>query len=139
MKKFLLLMIITLLFAALVACSNDNEEENKNKNQEEQQEKEEQKVYENESFKDVTVNESGNQFVVTGKARVFEGVFQYAIINKSEIVKQDNYHTEGAPTWGEFEIAFDKELATTIELFFFSAKDGSKTDVLKIPLDMGFN
>ena len=76
--------------------------------------------------------------VVKGKARVFEGVFQYAVISGTEILLENHYQTDGAPAWGNFEISIDKELLTkeevSFELFVYSAKDGSKTDVLTIPI-----
>lgn len=153
MKNALSLIMMVILFVSLVACgTNENNKSpnvsgNKNDqtdiSQEEQQEekpgKQEQKKYENESFKDVEMKKSENKLVVTGKARVFEGVFQYAIINGDDVLKQDKCQTEGAPAWGEFEISFDKEIVmnegTKLELFFLSAKDGSKTNTLTIPLN----
>ena len=49
------------------------------------------------------LHENENGVNVTGKARVFEGVFQYAVVSKDEILKEDHYQTAGAPAWGEFE------------------------------------
>ncbi|MFZ3577359.1 Gmad2 immunoglobulin-like domain-containing protein [Virgibacillus sp. DJP39] len=164
MKKYLFLLVIFAVITMLAACGSDEnngKEEttgnDTNKNQEEQKEvvedseqnpeedqnkqeenSEEQKIYENDSFKDVEVNKSGDKVVVTGKARVFEGVFNYSIISDGEVLKKDTYQTDGAPAWGEFEISFDKELIkekTTFKLFFLSAKNGTKTDVLEIPLN----
>ena len=95
-------------------------------------------TYENNSFKDVAFNENGNGIIVTGKARVFEGVFQYAVVSGGEILKEDHYQTDGAPAWGAFEFTIEKDLltkpGTSLELFVYSAKDGSKTDVLPIIL-----
>jgi hypothetical protein len=95
-------------------------------------------TYENNSFKDVAFNENGNGIIVTGKARVFEGVFQYAVLSGEEILKEDHYQTVGAPAWGAFEFSIEKDLltkpGTSLELFVYSAKDGSKTDVLPIIL-----
>jgi hypothetical protein len=95
-------------------------------------------VYQNEVFKDVVVSESENKIIVTGKAQVFEGVFQYALYDNEKVLKQSNYQTEGAPAWGEFKITFDKEFLITrntrFELFVYSAKDGSKVNTLEIPL-----
>ena len=92
--------------------------------------------YENNSFKDVAFNEYENGIIVTGKARVFEGVFQYAVVSGEEILKEDHYQTDGAPAWGAFEFTIEKDLltkpGTSLELFVYSAKDGSKTDVLPI-------
>ena len=91
--------------------------------------KNEDKQYGNEAFDEVTVSKTGDQVVVKGKARVFEGVFQYAVISGTEILLEDHYQTVGAPAWGDFEIAIEKELLTkedvSMELFVYSAKDGS--------------
>jgi hypothetical protein len=95
-------------------------------------------TYENNAFKDVKVTENENGVIVTGKARVFEGVFQYAVVSGEGIVKEDHYLTAGAPAWGEFELSLGKDLltkpGTKLELFVYSAKDGSKTDVLTVVL-----
>ncbi|MGG1400432.1 Gmad2 immunoglobulin-like domain-containing protein [Bacillus salipaludis] len=98
----------------------------------------EQKVYQNNSFKNVVLSEKDDKIIVKGQARVFEGVFQYAVTSGNKTILQDHYQTEGAPTWGDFEISFDQSLVEktgeTFELFVYSAKDGSKADVLTIPL-----
>jgi Immunoglobulin-like domain of bacterial spore germination len=98
----------------------------------------EDKVYQNEVFKDVVVTETADKIIVTGKAQVFEGVFQYALYDGEKVLKESNYQTDGAPAWGEFEIAFEKELVSTnnvkFELFVYSAKDGSKVNTLEIPI-----
>jgi hypothetical protein len=95
-------------------------------------------VYQNEVFKDVVVVESKDEFIVTGKAQVFEGVLQYALYDGEEVLLENNYQTDGAPAWGKFEITFKKALVTTketkFELFVYSAKDGSKVNTLEIPL-----
>jgi hypothetical protein len=96
------------------------------------------KVYHNDAFQQVVVSETEDSFVVTGKARVFEGVFQYAVVAGENILLQDKYQTDGAPAWGDFEISIDKGLGgkaeIVLELFVYSAKDGEKVDVLTIPL-----
>ena len=129
----------------LIACSHENKApvvdkksnviENKNKNTKSNLPK---KQYENEAFKDVIITETDQGIVVTGKASVFEGVFQYAVVAGGDILLQDRYQTDGAPAWGDFEISFDKELGekdgAVLELFVYSAKDGAKVDVLSIPL-----
>jgi hypothetical protein len=95
-------------------------------------------VYQNDVFKEVVITETTDTILVTGKAQVFEGVFQYALYDGEKVVKESNYQTDGAPAWGEFEITFKKELVTTdnikFELFVYSAKDGSKIDTLEIPI-----
>ncbi|WP_060673566.1 Gmad2 immunoglobulin-like domain-containing protein [Rossellomorea vietnamensis] len=95
-------------------------------------------VYQNESFKEVVVTQSEGEVMVTGKAQVFEGVFQYVLYDGGKVLEENNYQTAGAPAWGEFTLSFKKEIVTTndikLELFFYSAKDGSKTNVLEIPI-----
>ncbi len=97
------------------------------------------KVYHNEAFKDVVVSESGGQFVVTGKAQVFEGVFQYKLSDGDKVLLEDHYQTAGAPAWGDFNITFGKNLISgndaVFELFVYSAKDGSKINVLEVPIE----
>lgn len=94
------------------------------------------KVYENEAFKEVAVTQSDDEVTVTGKARVFEGVFQYALYAGDKEVETSNYQTDGAPVWGEFTIAFKNTFVTSVELFHYSAKDGLKVDSLDIPISM---
>lgn len=96
------------------------------------------KVYQNNSFKSVVLYEKDGKIIVKGQARVFEGVFQYAVTSGNKTILEDHYQTEGAPAWGNFEISLDQSLVektgATFELFVYSAKDGSKVDVLTIPL-----
>ncbi|WHZ03379.1 Gmad2 immunoglobulin-like domain-containing protein [Neobacillus sp. YX16] len=143
MKKKFLLGILMVLFFGLTACSLDINLSTDDKKPEvmddgNDQEQVDNKQYQNEVFKEVTVSKSEGEALVKGKARVFEGVFQYAVISGTEILQENHYQTDGAPAWGSFEIAIDKELLTkeevTIELFVYSAKDGSKTDILTIPI-----
>jgi ABC-type Fe3+-hydroxamate transport system substrate-binding protein len=145
-SRIIIIMIIMAIFTGLVACNQEsktqvsnkksNVTENKNKNTERNIPK---KQYENQAFKEVVVTANDQDVVVTGKASVFEGVFQYAIITGNKIVLEDKYQTVGAPAWGDFHITFAKDLVkeegATFELFVYSAKDGSKIDVLKIPLN----
>lgn len=99
----------------------------------------EKQVYENEVFADVTLEEVDGKTVVTGKARVFEGVFQYAVVSGNEVLLENYYQTDGAPAWGEFTITLEKALTekegAKLELFVYSAKDGSKINILTIPLN----
>ncbi|TDL61329.1 hypothetical protein E2R56_29750 [Rhodococcus qingshengii] len=135
MKKKFLLGILMVLFFGLTACSLDINLSTDDKKPEvmddgNDQEQVDNKQYQNEVFKEVTVSKSDGEALVKGKARVFEGVFQYAVISGTEILQENHYQTDGAPAWGSFEITIDKELLTkkevTIELFVYSAKDGSK-------------
>lgn len=98
----------------------------------------EKKVYHNQVFKDVVVAESEEKIIISGKAQVFEGVFHYTLYDGEKVLLDNKYQTDGAPAWGEFEITFEKDRVTTndtkLELFVFSAKDGSKVNILKIPI-----
>ncbi|MDM5329316.1 Gmad2 immunoglobulin-like domain-containing protein [Neobacillus sp. CF12] len=153
-SKFLIGIFMVLVFG-LTACSldinistddkkpdvidnGDSQDQDQDQGQDKDQDKEDDKQYENEVFKEVTVSKSNGKATVKGKARVFEGVFQYAVISGTEILLEDHYQTDGAPAWGDFEITIDSELMAkenvSIELFVYSAKDGSKTDSLTIPL-----
>lgn len=143
MKRKFLLGIFMVLFFGLTACSLDINISTGDKKPDvidngNNQEEEENKQYENESFKEVKVSKSNGKITVEGKARVFEGVFQYAVISGTEILLENHYQTDGAPAWGNFEITIDKKLMTkedvSIELFVYSAKDGSKTGILTIPI-----
>jgi hypothetical protein len=143
MKRKFLLGIFLVLFFGLTACSLDINISTDDKKPDvidngNNQDEEDNKQYENNAFKEVTVSKSNGKIMVKGKARVFEGVFQYAVISGTEILLEDHYQTDGAPAWGDFEILVGEELlnneAVSIELFVYSAKDGSKTDILIIPL-----
>ncbi|MFJ5762996.1 Gmad2 immunoglobulin-like domain-containing protein [Neobacillus sp. NPDC093182] len=143
MKRKIILGIVIVLFFGLTACSVDINISTDDKKPDvidngNNQEEGDNKQYENDAFKEVTVSKSNGKVMVKGKARVFEGVFQYAVISGTEILLEDHYQTDGAPAWGSFEITIEMELLTkeevSIELFVYSAKDGSKTDILTIPL-----
>jgi ABC-type oligopeptide transport system substrate-binding subunit len=142
-KRNFLLGIFIVLFFGLTACSIDINISTDDKKPEvidngNNQEEVDNKQYENNAFKEVTVSKLNGNLMVKGKARVFEGVFQYAVISEKEILLENHYQTEGAPTWGSFVITIEKEHLTkekvSIELFVYSAKDGSKTDILTIPI-----
>ncbi len=161
MKKLTLLLMTIVTVMVLVACAQSKQVNKPVKNEElvgEQPVKEpveldepvktpdetdtivpKQKRYENKAFKDVVVTESDGQIIVTGKARVFEGVFQYRLSDGGQVLLEDHYQTDGAPAWGDFSINFEKSLLTPdqaiFELFVYSAKDGAKVDVLEIPME----
>lgn len=122
------------------STTEDEESEAPGINEEHPHELDEEKQYENDSFKEVKVTENDKEIIVKGKARVFEGVFQYSIVSGNDKLLENYYQTDGAPAWGEFELTFDKELITKpdtlLELFVYSAKDGSKTSVLTLPLTL---
>lgn len=135
--------IFIVLLLGLTACSINSNQSSDDKKPEvidngDKQAQEDNKEYGNEAFKEVTVIESNGRVTVKGKARVFEGVFQYAVISGTEILLENHYQTDGAPAWGDFEITIDNGYMTkpnvSLELFVYSAKDGAKTNILTIPL-----
>ena len=136
MKKIVYLFVILTAIIGLASC-NQHQDETTNQNEPISHVPKD-KVYQNKVFKDVVVTESEDKIIVTGKAQVFEGVFQYALYDGEKVLIENNYQTDGAPAWGEFEISFEKELVATndikLELFVFSAKDGSKENTLEIPI-----
>ncbi|WP_284237754.1 Gmad2 immunoglobulin-like domain-containing protein [Paenibacillus glycanilyticus] len=97
----------------------------------------------NNAFCDVSVQGSAGHYTVTGKGRVFEAVMQYAVEDGHDYVLEG--HTmldEGAPAWSPFTLDLvipPDKLPTngtlTLELFEYSAKDGSQINVLSIPLE----
>ncbi|MBO0962779.1 hypothetical protein J1P26_24100 [Neobacillus sp. MM2021_6] len=145
MKKVVNFIMIVAVTVSLVACSQQQEEVKKPNTSENTTSPDKPSVkepkdtmYHNEVFKDVVATESGEKIIVSGKAQVFEGVFQYALYNGEKVLIENNYQTDGAPAWGEFKITFNKELLSTneihFELFVYSAKDGSKVNTLDIPI-----
>lgn len=167
MKKLNLLLVTSLIVLVLGACSQQEQGKESNENEvpveepvikepieieepegsteieepgeTEEENATEQTIYENEVFKDVVVTDSDGQITVTGKARVFEGVFQYRLTDGDQVLLEDHYQTDGAPAWGDFSISFEESLLTQdqaiFELFVYSAKDGAKTDLLEIPME----
>src|SRR3954452_1541149 len=85
----------------------DEDSEAPSINEELPNELDEEKQYENDSFKEVRVTENGEEVIVKGKARVFEGVFQYSIVSGTDKLLENYHQTDGAPAWGEFELTFD--------------------------------
>jgi hypothetical protein len=136
LKKITYIFSLLLAIIGLVACHQQQEgTTNQQKSVSNMPEK---KVYHNQVFKDVVVAESEENFIISGKAQVFEGVFHYTLFDGEKVLLENNYQTDGAPAWGVFEITFEKDMVTTndteLELFVFSAKDGSKVNTLKIPI-----
>lgn len=146
-SPIIMLMIIIVTITGLIACNREIKIQAPDKKPNITERKIEKtdtnlprKQYKNSAFKEVVVTVNEEDVVVTGKASVFEGVFQYAIIVGDKRILEDKYQTAGAPAWGDFHITLAKSLVkentATIELFVYSAKDGSKIDVLNVPINM---
>lgn len=97
--------------------------------------------YENDRFQDVTVKKTKEDtFEVKGKARVFEGVVHYVVEDgHNELAAGVTQASAGGPEWGAFHftLSVKKEnpnTSLTLILFEESAKDGSRTMELPVPL-----
>lgn len=98
---------------------------------------------ENSAFRNIEVSGSKGQYTVTGEARVFEAVMNYAVSDGHVYLLEDNYMLdEGAPAWSTFTLNInipEEDLpengTLTIELFEYSAKDGQQTNILVVPLE----
>lgn len=99
------------------------------------------KVYANQRFKDITVEQTGvHIFTITGKAQVFEATFSWVVEDGHNQLKKGFVTTDaGAPEWGNFKFTVDVEKKrenSTLNLIIFeaSAKDGSPQFELPIVL-----
>lgn len=97
----------------------------------------------NSAFCNVQVSGSGGHYTVTGEGRVFEAVMAYAVEDGHNYLLEQ-FHTldEGAPAWSpfQFDIVIPEEQlpdngTLILELFEYSANDGSKINSLIIPLE----
>ncbi len=99
------------------------------------------KIYANERFRNVSVTHLGDhEFRISGQAQIFEASFNYVIEDgHNELAKGFSTTDAGAPEWGNFSFTVKAEKETensTLHLILFesSAKDGSRTHELPIPL-----
>lgn len=100
--------------------------------------------YSNEAFQNVVVEGERGHYRVTGLARVFEGSFMYAVsdghnylLEEAAMIKEGD-STQFSPF--ELEINIPEENlpengTLTLELFVYSAKDGTREHDLIIPLE----
>jgi len=97
---------------------------------------------ENDAFRVYTPmpdEELGNEFVIEGEARVFEGAFSWSLEDGHHIYAEGEALAEaGAPEWGRFqiEVKFDHAVQSNMMLVLYvkSAKDGTFQHTLAIPL-----
>ncbi len=99
------------------------------------------KTYSNERFRQVIVLRSGDggSYRVSGQARVFEATLNYVVIRENqELLRGFATAGMGAPEWGDFSFEFTLDASSgqkpRLLLFEISAKDGTRTHVLDIPL-----
>ncbi|WP_309120867.1 Gmad2 immunoglobulin-like domain-containing protein [Paenibacillus sp.] len=97
----------------------------------------------NVAFRAVTVSGSDGSYTVRGEARVFEATLQYAVSDGHRYLLEETAQVrEGAPAWSAFELkiavpASQRPANGTLmlELFEYSAKDGTKVNVWTVPLE----
>lgn len=82
-----------------------------------------------------------NPIVVTGRARVFENTFNYILRDSSGKKIYENFAMADAPDigqFGDFAARIPVPLSTTnnltVEVFEYSAKDGSVTNLVRVPV-----
>ena len=98
------------------------------------------KTFSNERFKNVSVSKiTEDSFAISGKARVFEAVFNWVLKKGDKEIKSGYKMTDaGAPEWGNFVfgITIPAGADSTLRLVLFesSAKDGSRVSELTLPL-----
>lgn len=96
----------------------------------------------NNSFRNLHVTGRDGKYKVSGEARVFEAAFSYTVTDGHDVFIENHEQTaQGAPAWAPF--SFDINISEDdlpingtlmVELFYFSPKDGEKTDLLALPL-----
>ena len=100
------------------------------------------KEYQNERFRNVTVEKLGNNnFRVKGQTQVYEATIKWTVEDGHYVII-DGFTTAtiGAPEWGDFEFTFEakkaeENSALTLILFEESAKDGTQLHSLAISLE----
>jgi hypothetical protein len=98
---------------------------------------------ENNAFRNIKASGVNGKYTVTGEGRVFEAVMSYALTDGHTYLLEKTYQlNEGGPAWSAFTL--DIQLATdklpvngtlSVELFEYSAKDGSKINIITVPLE----
>lgn len=87
--------------------------------------------------------EQDGRYLVEGIANVFEGALTVRVLNENrEVVHEAPVQaTSGSGTWGEFSTEIDSALIvpgqTSIQVFTYSAEDGSDTNVITVPIPEG--
>lgn len=100
------------------------------------------KEYDNERFRNVTLEKLDNdKFRVKGQAQLYEATINWSVEDGHDVIKKGFTNaTIGAPEWGDFNFTFEakkaeQNSALTLILFEESAKDGSQLHTLSIPLE----
>ncbi|MFC5529849.1 Gmad2 immunoglobulin-like domain-containing protein [Cohnella yongneupensis] len=97
----------------------------------------------NNAYRNIKVSGQGGHYTVTGEGRVFEAVMSYAVEDGHNYLLEQNVQLdEGAPAWSPFQLNIvipAKHIPSNgtlmLELFEYSAKDGTKINILSVPLE----
>jgi len=102
-------------------------------------------MYGNQAFRNVVVEGEKGHYMVTGEARLFEGQFMYAVSDGHNYLVEESAMIDGgngAPDFSPFRIEISipqsdwpENGTLTLEIYEISAKDGSRTNELIIPLE----
>lgn len=83
----------------------------------------------------------GTPIIVEGEARVFENTVSYRLVDNNSNIIAEGFTTANSPDIGQFgpfrgELVYQSETdgAGTLEVFWYSAKDGTPADVVTIPV-----
>jgi hypothetical protein len=83
----------------------------------------------------------GFPLMIVGQARVFENVFQYRVKDDAGVVLADGHAMADAPDVGQYgsfllSVHYDAPTTSTgtVEVFSYSARDGSEQDMVTIPV-----
>lgn len=99
---------------------------------------------ENNAFRNIKVTGEKGDYIVNGEARVFEGVFFYAVEDGHDYLIEETKIevNQGAPTWEPFELKISipqDQLpvngTVTLTLYEYSAKDNSMTNIFNVKLE----
>ena len=80
---------------------------------------------------------------ITGTSNTFEATFNYEIVDPAGVIVAEGFGTAtaGTGTWGTFDVTVPYEIARpgvgALIVFESSAKDGSRINLVEIPLRMG--
>ncbi len=96
----------------------------------------------NNSFRNIHFSGKDGVYKVSGEARVFEASFAYTVSDGHTVFVENHEQTsEAAPAWAPFTFTInipEEDLPINgtlmLELFYFSPKDGERTDILAVPL-----
>lgn len=97
----------------------------------------------NAAFREVATTVTAGAYMITGEARVYEATMQYAVWNGEAYILEDFVTvSDGAPEWVDFtleiqipEEQWPAEGKLSVELFEYSAEDGQRINVIRVPLE----